>query len=600
MNGTADPAGHRATEYPRAVHQLCEQWATQTPDVTAVECGDGRLTYSQLNTRANRLARLLRQRGVAPGDNVGIWAERSINLVVALLAILKAGASYVGLDPRHPRERHRVMLADAEVAVLLTEERLLADVGGIVKELLLLEQLDEELNELSGADLDLYVHPETPAYVSYTSGSTGVPKGVVIPHRAIMRLVVAPNFLSIGPADVVLHFAPIAFDASTFEIWAPLANGARLVIFPAYEPTLDQLAETVERTGVTVMWMTAGLFHQMVNGPINRLSNLRQLLAGGDVLSVTHVNKVIAALPEITVINGYGPTENTTFTCFHTITETVTSATVPIGRPINGTYVHVLDERLQPVPDGMVGELCTGGDGLAHGYLGQPEKTAERFVPDPYGPRPGARLYRTGDLVRRHLDGTVEFLGRMDNQVKIRGFRIEPGEVEAALLAMPEIRDATVVAQSSARAGRRLVAFFIAEEDVSVPELRRRLGAALPAYMVPAVFVRLSELPLNRNGKVDRSALREHIVEERPEVSGEYRAPRDEVERILAAMWADLMEIEEVGIDDDFFELGGHSLLAVQITVEIAAIWGVEVGLRVFYENPTVADLARTVEELRR
>jgi acyl-coenzyme A synthetase/AMP-(fatty) acid ligase/acyl carrier protein len=415
----------------------------------------------------------------------------------------------------------------------------------------------------------------------------------------VLRLVTEPNYLDIGPDDTFLQFAPIAFDASTLEIWAPLLNGARLAVFPPYEPTLDQLAETVGQEGVTVLWLTAGLFHQMVEGPVARLSGVRQLLAGGDVLSVAHVNKALAALPGIRIINGYGPTENTTFTCCHVMTEPLESETVPIGVPITGTQVYVLDENLRPVPGHEAGELFTGGDGVALGYLGRPEQTAERFVPDPFGPRPGGRLYRTGDLVRRLPDGTVEFLGRADNQVKIRGFRIEPGEVEAALLARPEISDAAVVAQQSDRAGRRLIAFFVSDQGISVPDLRLGLGTTLPPYMVPASFVRVPALPLTANGKVDRAALQQTVGRERPDVGSDYLAPSGEVEELLAAIWGDLMEIDEVGADDDFFELGGHSLMATRITAQIAALWGVEIRPRAFYENPTVAELAQAIEEMK-
>ncbi|MBT2385846.1 non-ribosomal peptide synthetase [Streptomyces sp. ISL-11] len=598
MTTTADAGAPARSGNAQSVHELFERRVALTPDATAVSHGAERIGYAELNARANRLAHLLRERGVGRGSNVAVCAERSPEVIVALLAVLKAGGAYVALDPKQPHERHRTLLTDAGATVLLTQERLLAGLDGLAEHLVLLDRPDPALAALPATDPALPGDPESPAYIAYTSGSTGTPKGVVVPHRAVLRLVTEPNFLTVGPEDAVLQFAPVAFDASTLEIWAPLLNGARLAVCPSQEPSLDQLAETVENEGVTILWLTAGLFHQMVDGPLHRLSGVRQLLAGGDVLSVAHVNKALAMLPGVRIINGYGPTENTTFTCCHVMTEQLDSDTVPIGVPVTGTTVHILDDQGQPVTGEEPGELHAGGDGVALGYLGRPEQTAERFLPDPSAP--GGLLYRTGDLVRRRADGTLEFLGRVDNQVKIRGFRIEPGEIEAALLARPEITDAAVVTQEHDRMGRRLVAFYVADHGMSVPELRRGLAGTLPPYMVPAAFVRLMALPLTLNGKVDRAELRKEINRDRPDLGSDYRAPEGEVEEALALMWGDLMEIDEIGADDDFFELGGHSLMATQITSDIATLWDVEVPPRAFYENPTVAELAQVIEGLKR
>ncbi|MFE0046787.1 amino acid adenylation domain-containing protein [Streptomyces albireticuli] len=601
MTTTADAGAPARSGNAQTVHELFERRVALTPDATALSRGAERIGYAELNARANRLAHLLRERGVAPGSNVAVCAERSPEVIVALLAVLKAGGAYVALDPKQPYERHRTLLADSGATVLLTQEHLLAGWDGLPEPVghpVLLDRPDPSLADRPATDPGLPGDPERPAYIAYTSGSTGTPKGVVVPHRAVLRLVTEPNFLTIGPEDAVLQFAPVAFDASTLEIWAPLLNGARLAVVPPGEPGLDQLAETAENEGVTIMWLTAGLFHQMVDGPLHRLSGVRQLVAGGDVLSVTHVNKALAMLPGIRVVNGYGPTENTTFTCCHVMTEPVESDTVPIGVPVTGTRIQVLDEQGRPVTGEEPGELYAGGDGVALGYLGRPEQTAERFVPDPTAP--GRLLYRTGDLVRRRADGVVEFLGRADHQVKIRGFRVEPGEIEAALLARPEITDAAVVAQEHTRTGRRLVAFYVADHGLSVPELRRGLARTLPPYLVPAAFVRLMAMPLTLNGKVDRAELRKDVNRDRPDLGSDYRAPEGEVAEALALMWGDLMEIDGIGADDDFFELGGHSLMATQITADIATLWGVEVPPRAFYENPTVAELAQVVEELKR
>ncbi len=598
MTTTAQTTEVRSQRAADSVHELFEQVAARSPGAPAVVLGDQRLSYAELNARANRLARRLRTHGVGRHSPVALCVERSLDMVIALLGILKAGGCYVALDPLQPTERHAALLSDTRAPLLLTQEKLLPGLDGLC-ETIVLDRPAARWDADEGTDLGLAVHPEQAAYVAYTSGSTGAPKGVLVPHRAVLRLARRQDFLTLEPGDAVLQFAPLAFDASTLELWAPLLNGARLVIQPAGETGLDQLADTVERQQVTTMWLTAGLFHQMVEGPLGRLKGVRRLLAGGDTLSVPHVNRALTALPGVRLINGYGPTENTTFTCCHVMTDQVTTATVPIGTALNGTRVHVLDELMRPVAAGSAGELYAGGDGLALGYLGKPARTAERFLPDPFDADPGARLYRTGDRVRQLPDGTMEFLGRTDNQVKVRGYRIEPGEVEAALLRDEEITDAAVVARNDSGTGRSLVAFFVAERRIPVPELRRRLAVTLPPYMIPSVFVRTDELPLTPNGKVDRVALANRPSRRRPDVDSDFRAAGCGTEESLARIWADLMEFDEIGVDDDFFELGGHSLLATRITSEIAATWQVDIRPRTFYENPTVAELAEVVEELR-
>jgi amino acid adenylation domain-containing protein len=436
--------------------------------------------------------------------------------------------------------------------------------------------------------------PDNAAYLAYTSGSTGRPKGVLVPHRAVLRLV-RGDFLALGPGDAMLQLAPVAFDASTLELWGPLLNGARLAVHPPGEVTPQSVTDAVQQERVTALWLTAGLFHRVADGPLEPLSSLRVLFAGGDVLSVRHVNRLLDALPGLRLVNGYGPTENTTFTCTHEMTSPVTEETVPIGRPVRGTEVHLLDDRLRPVPDGEPGELYAGGTGVADGYLGQPAGTAERFLPDPYGSRPGGRLYRTGDMARRLPGGALEFLGRVDDQVKIRGFRVEPGEVEAALRQVAEVTDCAVVARQEPRGGRKLVAYATAERPLHVPAVRRGLAAVLPAHAVPAAIVQLDALPLTANGKLDRRALAGMRLRERPECDAEFRPPTGRTERWLAQLWSDLLEIDRVGVDDDFFELGGHSLMAASITGEIAETHGVLVTAREFYENPTIAELAELI-----
>ena len=453
------------------VASLVAAQARRRPDAVAVSSEEGDLTYAELELRSTRLARRLAAAGVAPEVRVALLAQRSPALIVGLLGILKAGGAYVPLDPSYPAERLAWMLADSGARVILGQPELLAE---LPEEAGLSAVPTVQIIELTaGAGLEtpaMGPEPRGPlpdglAYVMYTSGSTGRPKGVGVTHRNIVRLVRESGFADLGADQVFLQLAPVSFDASTLEIWAPLVNGGRIAVFPSRRPSLAELGEAIARFGVTSLWLTAGLFHQMVDDRLEALRPLRQLLAGGDVLSPSHVRRALAALPGLTLINGYGPTEGTTFTCCHPMTSPEqVGATVPLGRPIGNTRVHVLDAASREVPAGVWGELCVGGDGLSRGYLGRPELTAERFVPDPFSDPAGAgsRLYRTGDVVRRRPDGRVDFAGRRDGQVKLRGFRIELGEIESALVRHPAVREATVVSRDDGGPlGRRLVAYVV-------------------------------------------------------------------------------------------------------------------------------------------
>jgi amino acid adenylation domain-containing protein len=444
------------------VAALFSAQARRRPDAVAVASETGDLTYAELEGRSTLLARRLAAAGVGPEVRVALLAQRSPAMIVGLLAILKAGGAYVPLDPSYPAERLAWMLADSGSRVLLGQPELLAELP---------EEADLPVIELT-AETGLEAPQAGPepqgslpgglAYVMYTSGSTGRPKGVGVTHRNIVRLVRESGFADLGEDQVFLQLAPISFDASTLELWAPLVNGGRIAVFPPRRPSLEELGEAIARFGVTSLWLTAGLFHQMVDDRLEALRPLRQLLAGGDVLSPSHVRRALAALPGLTLINGYGPTEGTTFTCCFPMTSPEQlGSTVPLGRPIGNTRVHVLDAALGSVPAGVWGELCLGGDGLSRGYLGRPELTAERFVPDPFS-TDGSRLYRTGDVVRFRPDGRVEFAGRRDGQVKLRGFRIELGEIENALARHPAVREATVVSRDDGGPlGQRLVAYVV-------------------------------------------------------------------------------------------------------------------------------------------
>nr|QVT76742.1 nonribosomal peptide synthetase [Streptomyces sp.] len=582
-----------------SVHELLATRAAATPTAAAVTWRDLTLTYEELDTRANRLAHHLRARGVRLETPVGLYVERSLDLVVGLLGILKAGGSYLALDATMPPERQRAVLADACVTTILTQESLLP-VAAEGLDVVCPDRDRSEVDRMPGTAPAVDVHGDNIAYLAYTSGSTGTPRGVAVPHRAVLRLALDPGPVSMTAEDVVLQFASPAFDASTFEIWVPLLNGARLAVYPDSGASLATLADTVHREGVTVLWLTAGLFHRLTERQMAKLSGLRRLLAGGDVLSAAQVDRVRALLPDLEVVNGYGPTENTTFTACHLVAEPAGAQRVPIGRPLLGTGIRILDDKLRPVPDGEPGELYVTGEGLARGYARRSAATGERFVADLFADRPGARMYRTGDLVRRLPDGTLDFLGRIDQQVKIRGFRVEPGETEAVLTAQAGVRDAVVVPQPGPGGDRKLVAFYVPERGArpSTLTLRRRLAEALPDYAVPASFVQLDVLPLTANGKVDRAELAERVSEERPEITAGFAPPRTELEEALATVWADRLGLTEVGVHDDFFELGGYSLVGMQIAAEVTAAYEVAITPQRFYENATVAGLARAVEEL--
>ncbi|QRN99308.1 amino acid adenylation domain-containing protein [Archangium violaceum] len=588
-----------AVEYPRdtCIHTAFEEQAARRPEAVAVEFGERKLSYRELDERANQLAHVLRAHGVGPDVRVALCLERSVELVVSLLAILKAGGAYLPLDASYPAERLAAMLEDGGSGLLLTSRGLRERLPAGDVPCLLVEELELESQPRRAPESG--VGARNLAYVDFTSGSTGRPKGVAIEHRSVLRLLMGVDYARLGPEETFLLIAPISFDASTLEVWGPLLHGGRLVVFPPESPSdVELLGQVLERHGVTTLHLTAGLFTQVVDGRMEILRGVRQLLTGGDVVSAPHVRRVLEEL-SIPVTACYGPTEGTLFTSCHRMVEVAQVGTaVPIGRPIGNTQVYVLDGAMRPVPVGVVGELYVGGDGLARGYLSRPEQTAERFVPDPFGAVPGERLYRTGDSVRWRADGVLEFLGRRDEQVKVRGFRIELAEVEGALLAQPEVKEAVVVARGEGAGDKRLVAYVVGHgARVDVAGLRGALGTRLPEYMVPSAIVVLEALPLTANGKVDRKAL-PAPDSARPELAREYVEPRTEVERVLAEVWAQVLGLRRVGARDNFFELGGDSILSLQVVAR-ARKRGLEVTPRQLFQSQTVAELAAGLGEGR-
>lgn len=590
------------TAYPRdhTIPQLFNEHVEHMPDAIAVVYGSNQLTYRELNEQSNKLAHHLRDLGVGPDVPVGVCLERSMEMIVTLLAILKSGGAYVPLEAGYPAERLTLMLEDSGVPVLITTEQLLDTLPAHWAQVVCVDADSDLISSQSSEDVNSAVAPDNLAYIMYTSGSTGVPKGVSVTHRNVVRLVKETNYFTFDRSHVFLQNAPISFDASTFEIWGSLLNGARLVLTTQHTPTLEELGEAFRQYGITTAWLTAGLFHIMVDERPQELATLRHLLAGGDVLFASHVRRALDALNEGQLINGYGPTENTTFTCCCPMLSLPPEATsVSIGRPISNTQVYLLDSQLRPVPVGITGELYIGGDGLARGYNNRPDLTAERFVPDPCSAVPGSRLYRTGDLARYMPDGQIDFLGRRDFQVKVRGFRIELEEVEAALSSHPSIRQCVVTVRSDGT-DKQLVAYAVLDEGrtLKVADVRSFLRGKLPEYMVPTQFITLDAFPLTPNGKIDRRALLTLDVKT-PETYEDYAAPRTQIEELLVGIWSEVLDIGLVGIRDNFFDLGGHSISAVQLVSRVRQAFGKELPIRVLFESPTIEGMAAFIESER-
>ena len=583
------------TAYPRnkRVDQLFRETALLYPERLAVVAGNQTLTYAELERRANQTANYLQQKGVRPGALVGLCVKRSPEMLIGMLGILKAGGAYVPLDPDYPEERLAYMMGDAGITVLLTQEQLMPGLPSGERTTIALDRDWPLIAKESEQAPDVDTTAESLAYVIYTSGSTGLPKGTLVVHRGIVRLVKETDYVTITEQDVFLQASTVSFDAATFEIWGSLLNGAKLVLLPPELPSLAEIGQAIQSHHVTTLWLTAGLFTLMVDHHKEYLSGVRQLLVGGDIVSVPHVKKALE-IAGLTVINGYGPTENTTFTCCNPVTIMPESAhTFPIGRPIKNTTAYVLDRHMQPVPIGVTGELYIGGDGLAEGYLNRPDLTAERFVPNPFATDQAARLYRTGDLVRYLPDGLIEFIGRLDNQVKIRGFRIELSEVEAVLAKHPAITASVVIVHENEAGMKQLVAYAVkdAEQELGTAELRQHFKAHVPDYMVPAAFVMLDALPLTPNGKVDRKALPAPVLERSREEDA-FAAATSHVEQTLADIWCAVLRMDRIGIHDNFFELGGDSILSIQIVAR-ANKAGIHLTPKQLFDQQTIAELAK-------
>ncbi|WP_208343836.1 non-ribosomal peptide synthetase, partial [Aetokthonos hydrillicola] len=580
--------------YPEVIHRIFEARAESTPKAVAAVFGNEEFTYQQLNEKANQLAHYLKKQGVVSEEFVGICLDRSIDFIVAILAILKAGGVYVPLDPSYPQERLGLMIEDTQIPILLTKQALVEKLPNCSLQRICLDQLWEDIEHESKHNPVIVIDPENLAYVNYTSGSTGKPKGIGVCHRSVTNLVLGKNEIQLEAQDRVAHLSNVSFDAVTFEIWGALLNGACVVGVPT-DVVLSpvDLATTIAEYKISVMWLTVSVFNQMVKEAPFALKSLRCLIFGGEIANPQRVRQLLVEGSPQHLLNGYGPTETTTFATFYKVGEVSQDAlSIPIGRPLSGVVCYILDSNLQPVPLGVAGELYIGGYGLARGYLNRADMTAATFIPNPFGSEPGARLYRTGDLARYLPEGNIEILGRLDKQVKIRGFRVEPDEVEAILRQHPDVQEAAVVVREREGNEKFLVAYFVGGK---AEDLRSYLRRQLPAHLLPAAFVSIEALPITPNGKLDRQALPDpESVELKTDDSGQPRTP---IEEILVGVWSQVLKREAVGIYDNFFDLGGHSLLATQVVSRVQTIMNIKLPIRAVFEAPTVAELAIRIEE---
>lgn len=593
---------HREYADQKSVPQLFEEQVERTPEAVAVEAEGQQLRYSELNRRSNRLANYLRTLGVRPDTRVAICMERSLEMIVGLLAVLKAGGAYIPLDSEYPQDRLQFMIEDSKPVVLLTQPHLQRRFTGMSPSLRVLDVTaaapgseDEPGSNLSPA-LDLRAGHA--ACVMYTSGSTGRPKGIEVAHRSIANLVLNSNYMQPGPDDVIAQASNASFDVLLFELWGALLTGARLVVIRKHDVLSPKaLAAKIREHRISILFLTTSVLNQAASDYPQAFAGLRYLCFGGEQADAQSASRVLTHSNPQHLLNLYGPTETTTFATRYEITS-ADDRTIPIGRPISNVQLYVLDQDGGPAPVGVIGEICIGGNGVARGYLGRPALTAERFVPDPYGTSagtPGRRIYWTGDLGRWRNDGNLEFVGRVDDQVKIRGFRIEPGEVAAMLRSHPMVEQAAVLAQEDADGQKRLVGYVVPAtgENVDAGEIRRYLAEQLPDFMIPAAIVNLDNLPLGPTGKLDRRAL------PMPSASAyavqEYEAPVGEIERTVAAIWEDLLPVERVGRHDSFFALGGHSLLAMRVIGRIQQQLAIAITLGHIFEHPVLADLVSTL-----
>ena len=588
-------------EYPSesSIHKLFEQQANRAPDQLAVVFEGEQISYQEVNRRANQLGNYLRELGVGPEVMVGIMMDRGIEMIVSMLAILKAGGAYVPIDEQYPMERIAFQIEDAAIGIVVTKKEYAGKVPALMVQVVEVDEQCDEISNRGEHNLEVEAAADNLAYVIYTSGSTGNPKGVEIQHRSVIRLVKGAEYVKLDEQETLLQASTLSFDAATFEIWGALLNGAKLVVLQSRLATGHELSTIIAEQAVSTLWLTSSLYNAIADERVEYLQGLKQLLVGGEALSVKHIREGVRRLKGLSMINGYGPTEGTTFTCCHQIGEADVEEgrqRVAIGTGITNTFVYVLDKRMEIAPIGVAGELYIGGDGLARGYLNRPELTAEKFIPNPFCKEAGHRLYRTGDICRWNADGKIDYIARSDFQVKVRGYRIELGEIEATLEKEARVRQAVVVLKQDA-ADKRLIGYVVMQEGerVTSSELRSYLKERLPDYMIPGVISVIEEIPITSSGKADRRALCA-MPRAQAEIAERFVSPRNEIEKILAGVWEEALRVQSVGVFDNFFELGGDSIRSIQV-ISRAREQGLTLTIQDLFQFQTIDELAGKVKK---
>ena len=596
------------TSYPKdkCIHQLFEQQAAEQPDAVALVYRDQTMKYQELNIIANQLAHYLIANGIQPDMPVGLYLERSADMVIGILGILKAGGCYVPIDTNYPLQRINYLINSSNIELLLTQQSLANiafDNAPLVS--LCLDSEWQKIEHYPLSEPDIAVTPDNLAYINYTSGSTGQPKGVAIPHRAVARLTKNNRYLQLRPIKNILHASSISFDAATFEIWASLLNGAKLVIYP--EPTLSPMGieNIIREQNIDTVFLTTALFNVLIDEQPKALKTISLAFTGGEAISIEHLKCAQKHCPETLFVNIYGPTENTAFTTFEAVDKKIVEnlTAIAIGRPISNTTTYILNSQCKPVPVGVIGELHIGGDGLARNYMHRPALTAEKFIPDPFSQEPGQRLYKSGDLARYQENGSIEFCGRIDNQIKIRGFRIEIGEIETHIDALAYISEAVVIAHSRDKSGSNhfLAAYVIPQHgnSINIDQLRGDLKSILPSYMIPSIFIPLDKLPINDNGKVDRKALpvpSTYLFE-----SNDFVSAKTTIEKQLAAIWANVLALpaKNISVDHDFFDLGGNSISVMRV-ISLCDKNNLDISVKDLFEQRSISRLTKFIEGVKK